>query len=329
MNRYKILEIRWSKELNKKPFNKSLINSKNKHWWSCPKKHNFLSTGAKITTLENGCPYCSNKKILKGYNDFQTLYPKISKEWHPTLNTIKPDEIFAGSRTKIWWLCKNKHKWLVSIYARKQGNKCPYCSNQKLLKGYNDFESQAPKHILEEWDYSKNTLKSDEVIVGSNIKAHWICKQNHSWITTVKHRTKGLTQCPNCTRQQKTSKLEKDITKYIKNILKDKHEVIENDRSILDGKELDIYIPDLKIGIEINGNYWHSNDFILKKTSLTSEEHHSNKKELCKAKGIILYFVWEKDWIENKKKIEDSLKNLLIFNKSNKILEKLQNESSL
>ena len=29
----------------------------------------------------NNCPYCSNKKVLAGYNDLATVSPKIASEW--------------------------------------------------------------------------------------------------------------------------------------------------------------------------------------------------------------------------------------------------------
>lgn len=66
---------------------------------------------------------------------------------------------------------------------------------------------------------------------------------------------------------------------------------IENDRTILSGKELDIYIPDKKIAIECNGIYWHSAKKIEK-------ERHRNKYIDCLNKGIQLITIWE-DQIKN------------------------------
>ena len=81
------------------------------------------------------------------------------------------------------------------------------------------------------------------------------------------------------------SKPEKELASFIKSL---KFLIKENDRSILNGKELDILIPSEKIGIEFNGNYFHSTkfhdkDYHLDKTLL------SNKKN---AKVIFcLYFI--------------------------------------
>ena len=74
-----------------------------------------------------------------------------------------------------------------------------------------------------------------------------------------------------------------------------------NDRTILNGKELDIYIPSKKIAIECNGIYWHSRE---NKPIL----YHINKYKECYDKGIQLITVWE-DWVINYKNI---IKSLLI-----------------
>ncbi len=70
-----------------------------------------------------------------------------------------------------------------------------------------------------------------------------------------------------------------------------------NNRSILDGKELDIYIPSKKIAIECNGVYWHS---------LKPHTYHENKYKECQSKGIQLLTIWE-DWIINKPDIVKSI----------------------
>lgn len=72
-----------------------------------------------------------------------------------------------------------------------------------------------------------------------------------------------------------------------------------NVRGIIGGKELDIYIPSLKMGIECNGIHWHSN---LYKTN----HYHIDKFLDCQAKNIRLITLWE-DWIFNKPSIVKSL----------------------
>lgn len=73
-----------------------------------------------------------------------------------------------------------------------------------------------------------------------------------------------------------------------------------NNRVIIAPKELDIYIPEKKMAIEINGCYWHSDQEKPKK-------YHINKYLACREKGIQLIQIWE-DWMVNK---EDIVKSFL------------------
>ncbi|WP_035780470.1 zinc-ribbon domain-containing protein [Butyrivibrio sp. LB2008] len=79
-----------------------------------------------------GCPYCSGKRVLKGFNDLESLYPNLAKDWHTTLNgDLKPSEIQAHSNRKIWWKGLCGHEWTASINKRIQNNQCPICYKQK------------------------------------------------------------------------------------------------------------------------------------------------------------------------------------------------------
>lgn len=90
------------------------------------------------------------------------------------------------------------------------------------------------------------------------------------------------------------SALENDYKKYIE-MLGFKTEKIR----LADNKEIDIFIPELKIGFEINGEYWHS---------LYSPSYHKNKTEQALSEGIDLYHIWENDdFEETKVKIYDVL----------------------
>ena len=95
-------------------------------------------------------------------------------------------------------------------------------------------------------------------------------------------------------------KVELDIFNYIKSFNND-FSIIKNDRKVLKGLELDIYIPELKLAIEVNGDYWHSNIYKIK-------NYHINKTNLCKSKGIRLIHIWEHEWHQNKEFIQSLLK---------------------
>ena len=63
----------------------------------------------------------------------------------------------CGSNQKVWWQCEKGHIWKDTILHRTRGRNCPYCSNHRLLKGFNDFKTIAP-HLIQECNYDKNII---------------------------------------------------------------------------------------------------------------------------------------------------------------------------
>lgn len=127
----------------------------------------------------------------------------LIKEWNHKRNleelNINIEDVTRGSSKRVWWTCgvNSKHTWQTKVFQRtKEGTGCPYCAGRRVLVGDNDLESNFP-NLAKEWDYKKNSLKPTEVTSGSSKKVWWICGKGHSWITSVKHRSKG-SGCPYC-----------------------------------------------------------------------------------------------------------------------------------
>ena len=70
---------------------------------------------------------------------------------------------------------------------------------------------------------------------------------------------------------------------------------IRNDRTALDGLELDLYIPDKLLAIEFNGSYWHNEN-------RKGKYYHYDKFLMCLNKGIRLISIYEYDYIDEKKR---------------------------
>ena len=149
--------------------------------------------------METGCPYCTNRKALKGFNDLETTDPGLASEWNYEKNDgLLPSEVVSGSRKRVWWRCEKGHEWEAAIVNRKNANSgCPYCSNLKVLQGFNDLKTKLPE-IAEEWNYEKNgNLLPTQVTPGSNLKVWWKCKEGHEWHARVYIRSHGH-GCPYC-----------------------------------------------------------------------------------------------------------------------------------
>ncbi len=193
-------EWNWERNTDFAPTQLTLGSSK-KVWWKCQHGHEWQA----IIYDRNkrlGCPYCSNQKALKGFNDLQTLNPTLAKEWHYEKNNgLTPDDITPGSGKKVWWKCSKGHEWQATIASRNNGNKCPYCAGKKAIKGYNDLQTINPT-LAEEWHYEKNNgLTPDEVTANSGKKVWWKCNKGHEWQVAVSGRNKGH-GCPYCAGQK-------------------------------------------------------------------------------------------------------------------------------
>ena len=208
------------------------------------------------TIQSQGSPYLAGKKIKIGFNDLLTTHPEHAKDWdYEKNNELYPTMITAGSEHKVNWLCELKHLYKSSPYQKIRSKKCPYCSNRKLLSGFNDLETRFPK-LASEWDFKENKgLKPSDVFPFTSLKVFWKCKNNHSWEATINSRHKN--GCPKCANALRISLREKIVWFYIKKYFPLS---IPNYRFSDSSKhELDIYIPNLKIGIEYDGTFYHQN----------------------------------------------------------------------
>lgn len=109
---------------------------------------------------------------------------------------------------------------------------------------------------------------------------------------------------------RKQSKEEIELINYIKTIYN--KEIQTSVRGIIPNSELDIYLPDINLGIEYNGLYWHS------ERAGRYKDYHINKLKKCNEKNIRLIQIFSDEWI-NKKDIVKSKIRSIISPKSNKI----------
>ncbi len=113
----------------------------------------------------------------------------------------------------------------------------------------------------------------------------------------IKYNTSLCTVC-NPIGDSKSIK-EKDLYEYIKSIYYGK--IIQSYRDKL---EIDIYLPELKIGFEFNGLYWHSDKY-------KEKNYHLDKTNWFKDKDIRIIHIWEDDWIFRQDIVKSQINNLV------------------
>ena len=99
-----------------------------KAWWVCPIGHEYKSVIAS-RVKGSGCTVCDNKMVLAGFNDLASQRPDLVGRWHPTKNSLSPDQVTAGSVKRIWWICAEGHEWQSTPASQASGHDCPLCGN--------------------------------------------------------------------------------------------------------------------------------------------------------------------------------------------------------
>ena len=124
--------------------------SKKKVWWLFPYddpktgKHFDFEWQASVnnrTKHNSCCPFLNGRAVWEGFNDLQTVNPKLAKQWHPTRNgSLKPTQVTEKSGIMVWWLFPydapkiGKHfdfEWKSKVVNRNAGCGCPYLTTYK------------------------------------------------------------------------------------------------------------------------------------------------------------------------------------------------------
>lgn len=161
--------------------------------------------------------------------------------------------------------------------------------NEKLLPKYQEICENDNLELIEFRNRFDCTVKCKKCgnIFDIHVLGYLTDKTNHNL-------------CRHCYPNVNSTSETKPI-KFIEGILTECGvQYIKNDRKLIAPYEIDIYIPEMKIGFEVNGNYWHS-EFSCGK----GKEYHLDKTKRAYEQGIKLIQIFE-DEIINKPDIVSS-----------------------
>lgn len=113
---------------DRRPSEVTISNGK-KAWWLAGCGHEWEAVVASRTGQGVGCSVCSGRTTLAGFNDLETLQPRVASSWHPVLNGgVMPSDVTQYSNSIRWWLCNEGHEWQSTVNNRSHGQGCPFCS---------------------------------------------------------------------------------------------------------------------------------------------------------------------------------------------------------
>ena len=303
-----------TKNGNSTPYNTG-PNSKKRVWWKCPKGDDHEWRAAVNNRNRGlGCPICSNQKVVLS-NCLAIMHPDLAAQWHPTKNgKLTPYDVGAGSGKRVWWKCPegDDHVWRADIKRRSLGRGCPICIGRKVVDS-NSFLTLYPE-LAKQLHPTKNAgLDPNKYRPYSNKSVWWKCPKgdDHEWKTSFNMRVQG-TGCPICNSAKSTPELR--VYCELKTIFPN----TENRKKIL-GREVDIFIPDLNLGIEYDGWYWHKD-----KVEMDKEKNRELESELflLRVREDGLDKLSETDILLDKTEITlNSIKEILRFIRDNPLLK--------
>jgi hypothetical protein len=141
----------------------------------------------------------------------------------------------------------------------------------------------------------------------NNINEYTYLKSHMVYHRRFKSLTNALLLAGVPLNNSSASILEMDFVKELQSIYSG--DIILGDRNILQGLELDIYIPEHKLAIEVNGLYWHSDVF-------KDKNYHIKKTKLAEEAGVRLIHLFESEIVYKKELVLKRLRHILNQTKS-------------
>lgn len=264
----------------------------------------------------------------------------INKQYGIEIPTLYDRRMYYMTTGNYWW----EQWLKVKEVQKKPTKKCPYCdwetedvennsgafevhlrnhhnmSKEDYIKEHPEDKSYFlyTSHLLNARLFNENPDELIECkicgkkfisITQTHLESHNITREEY----VSKYGMKDLVSK---TYHDKLSEIAKEANKNMTfhRVSTSEKEIIEfveslgfktvQDRTILNGQELDIYIPEKKLAIEYDGLYWHNEIY-------KDKNYHLSKTNICKEKGIQLVHIFEDEWLYKQEIIKSRLRNIL------------------
>ena len=265
------------------------VNSKTKVCITCPEHGEFWQLPMSHLIQKSGCPKCA------GMDCTTEDFIKKAREVHGDEYDYSLTK-YEKAHKKVCITCREHGEFWQTPSKHLLGQGCKKCSDAKksLVEKLttDEFVERAKEIHGDRYDYSSSIYDGAKsgIVIGCNIHGHFIQKPND--------HLSGH-GCPVCGKNMSISEIE--IKEYVESL---GIVCTVNDRSVLDGMEIDIFVPSHRVGIEFDGLYWHSELY-------KDKNYHLRKTEECNRHGIRLIHVFEDEWVNKKDIVKSIISNSL------------------
>lgn len=136
--------------------------------WGCPNHHGSYRMRISHRTTTSGCPYCSGRRLLSGFNDLATTRPDLARE---LIDGPDPTTITRNARVTARWRCSScGHEWKKSVFSRGYDRSgCPNCSRGA-------FDVDKPGYL-----YLMARAGEQQVGITNNLKERLLTHSRRGW----------------------------------------------------------------------------------------------------------------------------------------------------
>jgi hypothetical protein len=268
----------------------------------CP-THGMFEQSPRKHLSGQGCSKCGKEKTK---NKLTKTNDSFKNEANIIFNYFYDYSLvdYENNNTKIKIICPTHGVFEQLPSNHLSGKGCIKCSYEKRgLNSRETYESFSEKSNLIHSNYYDYSLVEYETCK-ENINI--ICPKHGVFEVTPDSHINKSQGCVKCNIGNSKTQVEINYFLSTLGILFE-----DNNRVILNGKELDIYIPSHNIAIEFNGLYWHSELY-------KDNNYHLNKTIECEKQGIKLIHIFEDEWLHKQDIVKSRLMNILGLT-SNKI----------
>ena len=222
--------------------------------------------------------------------------------------------------------CGHEYSRKANEFLNEGAGLCPICNKRqghstRSLKE-EDIPEYLKEHVGDKYTYVSGYVKLSDT--NTILRCNECGNEFKASISRVTGKRKR--GCPICANNRRGGKVKET---YLETVIQDDYsednkeslmvdQIVDYISEIYNGEiirnykdkmELDVYIPELKIGFEYNGIYWHSDKIIKDKN------YHLKKKEYFKEKGIDVIFIDEYDWVNKNDLVKSMISNKIGINK--------------
>ena len=242
---------------------------------TCKKHGDFVQLIEKHL-LGQGCKECGRLRGAESRKKPKSYYIAKAKETHGDVFDYTKTK-YTHPNVKVTITCREHGDFQQLMHNHIAGQGCPECKNAKisaaLRKPFQEFVQDAKQVHGKKFGYSETNYTGTYITV--------ICKKHGPFTQLCNNHLKGK-GCLACKHENRRSKIETSVAKWLS-----KFTEIQTSAKMRN-RELDIFVPEFNLAIEVNGLYWHSE-------KLAGRNKHQEKTLEAKQYGVKLLTLWEHD----------------------------------